>query len=94
MFAEEDFTMQTVTVSVSKHQAALIEQAVSTGNYASNSEVLRDAINLWEQHEQLRMLDIARLKQAYDEGIASGPVVKIDIEALLESFKIKALKRG
>ncbi len=86
--------MHTVTVSVSPQQAVLIQQAVSTGTYASDSEVLRDALHLWEQREQMRMLEIARLKQAYDEGIASGPAVEMNVEALLENFKITALTRG
>jgi antitoxin ParD1/3/4 len=67
--------MRPLTISLSPQQLARIQQAVDTGAYASNSEVLREALRLWEQREELRMLEIARLRQAYEEGIASGPAV-------------------
>ncbi len=40
---------------------------------------MRDALRLWEQREEVRALELARLKQAYDEGIASGEPVEADI---------------
>jgi antitoxin ParD1/3/4 len=67
--------MRPLTISLSPQQLARIQQAVDTGAYASNSEVLREALRLWEQREELRRLEIARLRQAYEEGIASGPSV-------------------
>ena len=65
--------MRPLTISLSPQQLTRIQQAVETGAYASNSEVLREALRLWEQREELRMLEIARLRQAYEEGLASGP---------------------
>jgi antitoxin ParD1/3/4 len=67
--------MRPLTISLSPQQLARLNQAVDSGAYASNSEVVREALRLWDQREQLRQLEIARLKQAYDEGIASGPAV-------------------
>ncbi|BAS00835.1 hypothetical protein BV133_3241 [Blastochloris viridis] len=51
-------------------------------------------MRLWEQREEIRALELAKLKRAYDEGMASGAVRPVDAEALLEKFKDKALKRG
>ncbi|MFM9974373.1 MAG: type II toxin-antitoxin system ParD family antitoxin [Beijerinckiaceae bacterium] len=65
--------MRPLTISLSPQQLSRIQQAVETGAYASNSEVLREALRLWEQREELRMLEVARLRKAYEEGIASGP---------------------
>jgi antitoxin ParD1/3/4 len=67
--------MRPLTISLSSHQLTRLGQAVDSGAYASNSEVVRDALRLWEQREQLRDLEIARLKQAYAEGLNSGPSV-------------------
>lgn len=86
--------MRTMTISLSPQQASRIETAVKTGAYASNSEVLRDALRLWEQREDLRALELARLKQAYDAGVASGEGRETDPEALLREFKNKAPSRG
>lgn len=64
--------MRPLTISLSPKQLARLNRAVESGAYASNSEVVRDALRLWEQREEIRELELARLKQAYEEGLASG----------------------
>lgn len=86
--------MRTMTISLSPQQAGRIEAAVETGDYASNSEVLRDALRLWENREERRIAEIGRLKRAYDEGIASGEGRSVTTEQLLTEFKARAAKRG
>lgn len=83
-----------MTISLSPQQASRIELAVKSGAYASNSEVLRDALRLWEQREELRMLELARLKSAYAEGMASGPAREASIADLLQDFAGKRRARG
>ncbi|WP_371126373.1 type II toxin-antitoxin system ParD family antitoxin [Bosea sp. (in: a-proteobacteria)] len=70
--------MRPLTISLSPKQLARLSQAVESGAYASNSEVVRDALRLWEQREEIRALELARLKQAYEEGLASGEPVDGD----------------
>ncbi len=70
--------MRPLTISLSPKQLSRLSQAVESGAYASNSEVVRDALRLWEQREEIRALELARLKQAYEEGIASGDPVDGD----------------
>lgn len=72
-------SMRPLTISLSPQQLARLSKAVESGAYASNSEVVRDALRLWEQREELRELEIARLKQAYEEGLASGVPVDGDV---------------
>jgi antitoxin ParD1/3/4 len=84
--------MKTLTISLSAQQIARLHDAVASGAYASNSEVLRDALRLWEQHQELRALEINRLKRAYDEGMASGEGRVIDAGSLLA--ELKAERRG
>jgi antitoxin ParD1/3/4 len=81
--------MRTLTISLSPQQVARLQNAVESGAYASNSEVIREALRLWEQHEEIRSLELARLKSAYDDGMASGPGRVIDAEALLGEIKAK-----
>jgi antitoxin ParD1/3/4 len=64
--------MRPLTISLSPQQLERIQKAVESGAYASNSEVLRDALRLWERQEEIRALEVARLRKAYEEGIASG----------------------
>ncbi len=86
--------MRTMTISLSPQQASRIQKAVETGAYASNSEVLRDALRLWEQREEMRALELAQLKQAYVEGMASGPAREVTVAGLLKGFKGKRRSRG
>ncbi|GAB5463631.1 ribbon-helix-helix domain-containing protein [Hoeflea alexandrii] len=81
--------MRTLTISLSAQQIARLQEAVASGAYASNSEVLRDALRLWEQHQELRALE---LKRAYDEGMASGEGRAVDAGSLLTD--LKAERRG
>ena len=79
--------MRPLTISLSPQQIGTLSRAVETGAYASNSEVIRDALRLWERREQLRGLEIARLKQAYEEGVASGEPV--DGEEAMAALRVK-----
>jgi antitoxin ParD1/3/4 len=70
--------MRPLTISLSPQQLARLNKAVESGAYATNSEVIREALRLWEQREEIRELELARLKQAYEEGLASGEPVDGD----------------
>ena len=86
--------MKTLTVSLTPHQAAMMQGAVETGGYASNSEIVRDALRLWEQREEIRQMELARLKKAYDEGMASGEGREVSADTLLMELKAVARSRG
>lgn len=87
-------TMKTLTVSLTPHQAAMMQGAVDSGGYASNSEIVRDALRLWEQREEIRQMELARLKRAYDEGMASGEGREVNADTLLKEWKAEARSRG
>jgi antitoxin ParD1/3/4 len=86
--------MKTVTVSLSPEQAARLQEAVDSGAYASDSEIVHDALDLWEKRENVRDLEIARLKKAYDEGMARGGGREVDARTLLAELKAEARTRG
>jgi antitoxin ParD1/3/4 len=86
--------MRTLTVSLTPHQAATMQNAIDNGGYASNSEIVRDALRLWEQREEIRRMEMARLKKAYDEGMASGEGREVDADTLLAELKVEARSRG
>jgi antitoxin ParD1/3/4 len=86
--------MRTLTISLTPQQASRVQQAVDVGAYASNSEVVRDALRLWEQREDMRAMELERLKRAYDEGKASGEARAVDPRELLAELKAERRKRG
>lgn len=86
--------MRTLTISLTPRQADRMKQAVASGGYASNSEVVREALRLWEEREEVRAMEMTRLKQAYDDGMASGAGRKIDPADFLARLKAEAAARG
>ena len=83
-----------MTVTLQPSLASRIDDAVASGAYASGGEVVRDALRLWEQNEEIKASELARLKAAYAEGIASGAGRAVNADSLIEGFKAKAARRG
>lgn len=79
--------MRTLTVSLTPQQAARMQKAVEKGGYASDSEIVREALRLWEQREDLRALEMEHIKRAYSEGMASGEGEAIDPSRFLQDLK-------
>ena len=69
------------------HFEGLIKTLVSSGRYASASEVMRDSLRLLEEREQVRESKLAALRSDIREGLESGPTKPLDMDA------IKALAR-
>jgi len=62
-----------MSIAVTPEMAALVTQAVESGEYASNSEVIREALREWKQRRSLARHDGERLQHLWAEGLASGP---------------------
>ena len=74
--------VQKVSVALTTEQLAAVKAAVGSGDYATTSEVVREALRDWQHKRELRQEDILRLRQLWDEGKASGQGAPLDIEAL------------
>ena len=89
--------IQKVSVALTGEQLAALRAAVETGEYATTSEIIREAVRDWQLKHALRQEDIRRLQQLWDEGKASGPGEPLDFAKLrrearlrLHEFKMKA----
>lgn len=71
-----------VLVSLTPDLVELIEGKVATGRYASASEVVREALRLLEDADDLRAHELRRVRDAWEEGAASGDAGPLDFEAL------------
>ena len=82
------------------HYEQFIKRLVTSGRYASASEVMRDSLRLMEEREQMRAAKIDALRNDIRAGLASGaPELHdmADIKADARSSKtsgIKASTRG
>jgi antitoxin ParD1/3/4 len=70
--------IQKVSVALTGEQIAAIKAAVEAGEYATTSEIVREALRDWQFKRALRQEDIKRLQRLWDEGKASGPAVPLD----------------
>ncbi len=62
-----------MSIAVTPEMAALVARAVESGEYASNSEVIREALREWKQRRSLAQHDRERPQDLWAEGLASGP---------------------
>jgi antitoxin ParD1/3/4 len=78
---------ENLTVKVASVLAGRVRDAVAAGEYASESDVVSDALRLWEQRRLIRERDLSILQAAWDDGKASGTAGEVDIERLLAEEK-------
>ena len=62
--------IERLTITLPTDMAALLKGAVSDGDYASTSEVVREAIRDWKMKRTLQMQAFAGLKADIDKGLA------------------------
>ena len=67
-----------MNISLTPHLEAMIREKVESGSYNPASEVVREALRLLEQEDQLRTLKMQKLRQDIQEGLDSGPTTKFD----------------
>lgn len=67
--------MQTEKLSISlpTDMARMVRRQVKEGGYASNSEVIRDALRMWQQREQERGQRLDAIRASLDAA-AADPV--------------------
>jgi antitoxin ParD1/3/4 len=78
-----------VSIALTEEQIEALKAVVATGEYATTSEVVREAIRDWQFKRELRQRDIERLRQLWDEGKASGPPKPFDIERTIAAAKAR-----
>ena len=71
-----------MSVALTSEQLASLKAAVDAGEYATTSEIVREAVRDWQLKRELRQEDINRLRQLWDVGKASGTVGEIDLKTL------------
>jgi len=79
IFAKEIAIMATMNVSLPDPMKAWVEAQTQDGRYSNASDYVRDLI----RRDQDRQQAIAELQQIVDEGLASGPGARLDVEAFL-----------
>jgi antitoxin ParD1/3/4 len=76
--------VEKISVALTSEMVASIKAAVESGDYATNSDVMRDAMREWRRRREAEQAGLRRLVQ---EGIDSGP--SLDGETEFARLKAK-----
>lgn len=74
---------QNTSISLGEHYVDFVSEQVSSGRYATTSDVVRSALRLLEEREA----KLAALRQALVAGEQSGPAKPLDFEAFIAEKK-------
>ena len=85
--------IERMTVTMPAEMAATLRQTVAGGEYASTSEVVREALREWVRSRDQDQRDLQMLRQAIREGDESGDGIPA-AEVFTELRKIIADRRS
>jgi antitoxin ParD1/3/4 len=83
-----------VSIALTEEQIESLKAAVDAGEYATTSEVVREAIRDWQLKRELRQKEIEYIRQLWHEGKTGGPPRPFDIERTIASAKARLKKSG
>jgi len=78
--------IERLTITLPAGMAGLVKGAVNDGDYASTSEVIREALRDWKPKRDLRLHQLAELKADIDRGlsdVAEGRLANFDAERII-----------
>ena len=61
--------VEKISIALPPEMVAVVRQAVETGEYASSSEVVRDALRDWTQKRSMRQQGIDALRQVWRQAM-------------------------
>lgn len=79
--------IERLTITLPSEMAASVKSAVDQGEYASSSEVIRDALRDWTMKRALQVEALAALQADIDKGLADlaeGRVKNFDANSIIE----------
>jgi antitoxin ParD1/3/4 len=79
--------IERTTITLPADMAAVVKSAVKLGDYASTSEVVREALRDWKTKRALLIQELAALKAEIDKGLADlaeGRVKDFDADRIIE----------
>lgn len=81
--------VEKLSIALTPEMAAVVRQCVESGEYASSSEVIREALREWKLKRALQQHELAELRRLWQTGLESGPGRLTDMDAI----KAEARKR-
>jgi antitoxin ParD1/3/4 len=82
-------SVEKISIALPPEMVAMLREAIDSGEYASASEVVREALRAWKFKKQIEELELEELKRLVKEGSESGP--GIDADSIISRLKKKYL---
>jgi antitoxin ParD1/3/4 len=89
--------IERLTITLPSEMAATVKSAVEAGDYASTSEVVREALRDWKLKRALQLHELAALKADIARGLAdlaAGRVQDFDADRIIERGKTLLARRS
>ena len=72
-------TAEKISIALPPEMVIIVRSAVATGEYASSSEVIRDALRDWTYKRRMRQQGMTELRQLWQEAMQDKtPGVPVD----------------
>jgi antitoxin ParD1/3/4 len=84
--------IEKISVALTAEQVAALRAAVDAGEYATTSEIVREAVRDWQLKRVFRKEDINRLRELWDQGLAGGSADRVNMRDLRDEARAR-LKR-
>jgi antitoxin ParD1/3/4 len=68
-----------ITVALPQETLSAVRDAVGSGDYASTSEVIRDALRDWKLKRRVAQMELDEMRRLLQEGTESGPGIDADL---------------
>jgi antitoxin ParD1/3/4 len=78
-----------MNINLTPQLEEMVRQKVTSGLYTSASEVVREALRLMDEKDQLRTAKLTRLSQDIQEGLNSGPATAWDSAEIKREGRLK-----
>lgn len=89
--------IERLTITLPSDMAAVVKSAVADGDYASTSEVVREALRDWKLRRALHLQELAALKADIEKGLtdlAEGRVKTFDADRIIARGKTLSGRRS
>jgi antitoxin ParD1/3/4 len=85
-------TIERMSITLPAEMAAALRQTVEDGQYASTSEIIREALREWTRRRDDELRDLKALREAVRIGDEGGPSIPAD-EVFAELRRMIAKRR-
>jgi len=82
--------IEKLSIALTSELADVVREAVLSGEYASASEVVREALRDWLREREEQAAALGQLRQLVEKSLASGaPKDRAPLEAFLNAVRAK-----